>query len=165
MKKMIVGRDEMGEFAEQMAVQAIEWQKSANNTGAIVFGLKGDLGSGKTTFTQRFCGYFDIKEDVTSPTFVIQKSYRVGETVDLGAGKIRDFGGIEKIYHIDAYRLESPKELEVLGFKKILEDKNAVIVIEWPEKVADLLPPETKYIDFTFIDENTRAVEYNWANA
>ncbi len=162
---MIVGRDEMGEFAEQMATQAVEWQKSEHNSGAIVFGLKGDLGSGKTTFTQRFCGYFDIKEEVTSPTFVIQKAYHVGQPVDLGAGKIKDFGGISKIYHIDAYRLEIPQELEVLGFKRILEDKDAIIVIEWPEKVADLLPSDTKYIDFTFIDENTRAVEYNWANA
>lgn len=159
MKKMIVGRDEMGDFARIAATQVVEWYKSGTEgaEGATVFGLRGDLGSGKTTFTQRFCGYFNISDDVTSPTFVIQKSYKVE--------KPEDFGGIERIYHLDVYRLEAAQELRTIGFEKILKDNKAIIVLEWPEKVADLLPVRTKYIDFTFIDENTRAVEYNWANA
>ena len=66
---------------------------------ALVVGLYGDLGSGKTTFTQDVAKLFNIREDITSPTFVIEKMYDIST------------GDFKKFIHVDAYRLESPKEL------------------------------------------------------
>lgn len=115
---------------------------------AIVVGLKGDLGSGKTTFSQSIAEVLGVIEQVTSPTFVIEKIY---------TAKDSDF---KKFVHIDAYRLEDGHELNVLDFKRLIEDEQNLIFIEWPERVADILPLDTFYISFTFVDENTRMISY-----
>ena len=105
--------------------------------GATVIGLFGDLGSGKTTFTQAVARELDIKEFVTSPTFVIEK-------ICILKGK-----KFEKLIHIDAYRLESGKELADLGFKEIESDSKNLILIEWPERVENILPKDLIKINIT----------------
>jgi tRNA threonylcarbamoyladenosine biosynthesis protein TsaE len=116
--------------------------------GATVFNLSGDLGSGKTTFTKEVASLLGIKkEEVTSPTFVIEKIYAIQH---------KDF---THLIHIDAYRLEKSEELLHLGWEEITKDKNNLIFVEWGEKVKNILPRETKTIRFEFIDENTRTIE------
>lgn len=116
--------------------------------GATVFNLSGDLGSGKTTFTKEVAYLLGIKkEEVTSPTFVIEKIYAIQH---------RDF---THLIHIDAYRLEKPEELLHLGWEEIIKDRKNLIFIEWGEKVKSILPQETKTIRFEFIDESTRTIE------
>jgi tRNA threonylcarbamoyladenosine biosynthesis protein TsaE len=115
---------------------------------ALVVGLYGDLGSGKTTFTQAVARTLGIAEVVTSPTFIIEKIYKLHDQ------------HFDHLIHIDAYRLESGKELENLGFDEIATDPKNLIMIEWPEKVAEILPPDIVKLKFTFINESTREIEY-----
>ncbi len=116
---------------------------------ARVLGLRGDLGAGKTTFTQSLAKALGLQEIVTSPTFVIEKVYQLPEGVTF-----------HHLVHIDAYRLESPAELAHLGFDNLVADRGNLIVVEWPERVAELLPPDTIFIDFTFINDHTREIIY-----
>lgn len=115
---------------------------------ATVLALRGDLGAGKTTFTQALASELGVEENVTSPTFVIMKIY------DLLGKKFT------RLIHIDAYRFGSADELDALNFTDFLKDPKNLIVIEWPEKVAGKLPPETIYIDFKFISEAAREISY-----
>ncbi len=114
---------------------------------AVIVGLYGDLGSGKTTFTQLLAKELGVTETVTSPTFVIEKIYKLKDQV------------FEYLIHIDAYRLEKASELLHLGWEEIIANPKNLILIEWPERVAEILPKETKKIKFTFIDETTREIE------
>lgn len=126
--------------------------------GAVVVGLSGDLGSGKTTFSKKVAEKLGILDNVTSPTFVIQKNYKIADTAR-GSSLV---GVAEDFVHIDAYRLESSRELEVLGWKKLLETPKTLVFIEWPEKVQDILPKNIINLNFEFIDDTTRKVSHNY---
>lgn len=115
---------------------------------ATIVGLFGDLGSGKTTFVQSLAKILKVAETVTSPTFVIEKIY------SLNSKK-----GFDKLIHIDAYRLDSGKELLNLEFAEICRDPKNLILIEWPERVDDVLPKEVLRINFRFISENEREID------
>lgn len=117
---------------------------------ALVVGLCGDLGSGKTTFTKHFAEALGIKENITSPTFVILKKYDIKNRSDF-----------KTLVHVDAYRLEDSKELSALDFSEELSDKKNLILIEWADKVSDLLPEETLELNFEFIDEKIRKISYD----
>ena len=121
---------------------------------ATVVGLYGDLGSGKTTFTQAAAKSLGIQETVTSPTFVIEKIYLLDKT----RSKKLSGGGFSHLIHIDAYRLEKSSELLHLGWNEITANPSNLIFIEWPERIADILPADMKKIQFTFIDETTREI-------
>ena len=95
----------------------------------VVLALTGDLGSGKTTFIQGFLKGLGVKKRITSPTFVIMRTYNL-------------------VYHIDCYRLSKPKELLKLGFKEILQNPKAIILIEWAEKIRKILPKNTIWLEF-----------------
>jgi len=116
---------------------------------ATVLGLRGDLGAGKTTFTQVLAQELGVEESVTSPTFVIEKIYPLATGYHF-----------RRLIHLDAYRLATPTELEPLGWSGQLADRDNLIVIEWPERLAALLPPETLIINFKPIKNDTREVEY-----
>ncbi len=117
---------------------------------ACVIGLHGDLGAGKTTFVQNVAKTLGISETVNSPTFVIEKLYSLDK---LGTGNF------EKLIHIDAYRLDSGKELLDLGWQEISKNPKNLIFIEWPERVADVLPKITHKINFRFVDEEKREID------
>ncbi len=164
---------------------------------AIVVGLYGDLGSGKTTFTQAVAKLLNINEYVTSPTFVIQKRYpilntKLDKNIEYGISnvdkeKIKNDSkdqhstfnirpnfltskasvengnapvvSYSSFIHIDAYRLDSGKELLALDFERDLNDSRNLIFIEWPERVADILPENHLKINFKFVGENEREIE------
>ena len=104
---------------------------------AAVFALYGDLGAGKTTFTQVVGEILGISEAITSPTFVIMKRYETTHDI------------FHNLIHIDAYRLQSIEELTVLGFEDWLHEENTLIVIEWADKVESLLPESAVKLRFT----------------
>jgi tRNA threonylcarbamoyladenosine biosynthesis protein TsaE len=137
---------------EKIAEDFVKKISSGQNNTALVVGLYGDLGSGKTTFTQSIAKIFGIKEDITSPTYVIMKSYKINQNSTLNIPH-------SNLIHIDAYRLNSSKELLVLGFDKIVSDPRNIIFIEWPEIVKDILPENHLKINFKFIGENEREIE------
>jgi tRNA threonylcarbamoyladenosine biosynthesis protein TsaE len=113
---------------------------------AIVFGLKGDLGAGKTTFLQGFAKGLGIKEKVISPTFVIMNRF------DIKKGKFKNF------YHLDCYRIERAKEMENLGFEEIISDPKNIVCIEWPEKIKKILPPDLISISFNILEGDKREI-------
>ena len=110
--------------------------------------LSGELGSGKTTFVQCAARTLGVKENITSPTFVLIKSYKL------------QVASYKNLYHIDAYRLESGAELAKLGFEEIVANPDNLIFLEWPERVSEVLPANFLTIKFAFIGEATRAIEY-----
>ena len=132
----------------QIAQEFIEKISMGIYNGAVVVGLYGDLGSGKTTFTQCVAKILGIKEDITSPTFVIEKRYNL------------DNSNFKQLIHIDAYRLESSKEANALGWNDISKNPQNIIFIEWPERIADILPENHIRINFKFISENEREIEF-----
>jgi tRNA threonylcarbamoyladenosine biosynthesis protein TsaE len=117
---------------------------STKKNGAIVLAMQGDLGGGKTTFIQGFARGLGIKENITSPTFVILKKFAIPK--------------FQFFYHIDCYRLEKPEDLIELGINNILSDRNNIVAIEWSEKVQKILPKNVIQIKFGFVDENTRKI-------
>lgn len=134
-----------------------------NNKRTVVVGLYGNLGSGKTTFVQFIAKELGIKENITSPTFVIEKIYpvkfRQGQTRFNGASIIGDHNWPKKLIHIDAYRLQKDEELKSLGFEEILDNSGNLVLIEWPENVSDVLPKNILKLEFEFVDENTRSIK------
>ena len=115
---------------------------------ATVVALSGELGAGKTAFTQTIAKHFGIEESVVSPTFVIQKAYDAR-------------GPFARLIHIDAYRLKGAHELAALGWQEILNDPRNLILLEWPERVAELIPGDAHRIALEFVDEQTRNISYD----
>jgi tRNA threonylcarbamoyladenosine biosynthesis protein TsaE len=124
---------------------------SPKKDGALVVGLYGNLGAGKTTFTQTLAKSFGVNETVTSPTFVIEKIYELpkGNTAQ----------SFTHLIHIDAYRLDKSEELLQLGWKNIIADKNNLILVEWPERVADVMPKHIKIKLKTLDSGESREIE------
>lgn len=111
----------------------------------LLVGLVGDLGSGKTAFVKGIAKALDIKRNITSPTFVIEKIYQ---------------GKNHRLIHIDAYRLSSSADLEAIGIDDLLSDSGNIIFIEWPERVLKPLPGNMKIINFRYINENKRKISF-----
>jgi tRNA threonylcarbamoyladenosine biosynthesis protein TsaE len=107
--------------------------------GATIVGLYGELGTGKTTFTQHFGKYLGIKRKINSPTYVIIKNYEL---------QIKNY---KKFFHIDAYRLKNEKELLSLGWDEIISNKEHLVFIEWPENVIKALPKKHHKIYITHL--------------
>ena len=117
-----------------------------NRKQAVVLGLQGNLGGGKTTFLQGFAKGLGIKEKVLSPTFVIMKRFKIN---------IKHF---KNFYHIDCYRLNGPKDIDELGIKDILLNPENIVAVEWSEKIKKRLPKLAIVIKFDFIDKNKREI-------
>ncbi|MCF7865777.1 MAG: tRNA (adenosine(37)-N6)-threonylcarbamoyltransferase complex ATPase subunit type 1 TsaE [Candidatus Pacebacteria bacterium] len=128
---------------------------------ATVIGLSGDLGAGKTTFSKCVASLLGVEEVVTSPTFGIQKQYKTNLHNSSDSLVLEKATRIfTEFVHIDAYRIEDIKEVETLRFVELFEKPNTLIFIEWPEKIAEVLPRDTIMLSFESIDENTRKISY-----
>ena len=128
--------------------------KSDRNRKALVVGLSGDLGTGKTTFTQAAAKYLGIKRKVNSPTFVIIKKYPVPEQVRYGAGPIKN--KFKYLFHLDTYRLKNEKELLHLGWEEIIANPEHLVFIEWPEHVAKIIPPKSHFVHISHTKKGYR---------
>ena len=117
-----------------------------NPKQAFIVALEGDLGSGKTTFIQGLAQGLKVKENILSPTFVIQKDFSL---------QLKNF---KNFYHIDAYRLKNPEELLELGFKDLIRNQENLIVIEWADKVKRILPRDILKIRFINLEKNKRKI-------
>ncbi len=107
--------------------------------GGEVIGLVGDLGAGKTTFTQMLAGELGVEETVKSPTFVLMQIHVTGRHLMER--------GIVQLCHVDAYRVESEAELFGIGLAEYLNDPQTLTVIEWADRVPSLreLPNYSEY--------------------
>jgi len=139
--------DETKRFGRDIA-QSLIVDRSARSARALVVALRGDLGAGKTTFTQGFFQGLGIKRNPTSPTFVIMRHYKV---------RAKRF---KNIYHFDAYRLRKIEDLAVLEFENILSNPGNIVLIEWPEKIEKAIPKKTMRLDFSYgKKENERIIK------
>lgn len=114
---------------------------------ATVLALRGNLGAGKTALTKALGKALGVKRAITSPTFVIEKIYKLSPSAPF-----------EHLVHIDAYRLEGKRELEAIGWDEALAHHANLIVIEWPEQVPGALPRHAFTLDLAFVDDTTRAI-------
>ena len=105
---------------------------------AGVIALSGNLGAGKTTFVQGFVAALGVTDRIQSPTFVLMKIYSLTRRKH-----------IKHLVHIDAYRIESFHEIEHLGLRELFNDKDAVILIEWADRIKRILPKDTTWITFS----------------
>jgi tRNA threonylcarbamoyladenosine biosynthesis protein TsaE len=115
---------------------------------ALVIGLFGDLGAGKTTFVKAFVRGLGMRRKIISPTFVLMRNFSIK-------------GPYHRIYHIDAYRVNA-KGLSQLGLKDIMNNPDNIVIIEWADRVRNLLPPNTILIDIKHGDgHNERHFTFN----
>lgn len=119
----------------------------------VIICLTGELGSGKTTFTQGMLKGLKVKGPYTSPTFTIMKEYKVLSR----KYKAKKDKRMRHIYHIDAYRVTA-KDILNLGWKEITADKNNIVIIEWADRIKKIIPKESLRISFKWIDNNTRKI-------
>ncbi|MDP3731356.1 MAG: tRNA (adenosine(37)-N6)-threonylcarbamoyltransferase complex ATPase subunit type 1 TsaE [bacterium] len=139
---------------------------------AAVIGLEGELGAGKTTFIKGFAKALGIKEKILSPTFVLIKSYKIGKSAihplenSRATSRGSRVGGMADLptneykflVHIEAYRLKDHRGLLPLGIKEILADPQNIILIEWSDRVAKILPRKYIKIHVDHIEENIRKI-------
>lgn len=121
----------------RLLAEKIATARSPKKT-AVILALSGDLGSGKTVFVRGFCRFFNVTQKIVSPTFVLMRNFR------LNSPEIK----FNKIYHLDCYRLQKPKEILALNFKAIVNEPQNIVLIEWPEKIRKFLPRKTIKIEF-----------------
>lgn len=111
--------------------------------------LFGNLGAGKTTFLQGFAKGLGIEKRIISPTFIIIRRYALSE---------------KTFYHIDLYRTQTEDNLKGLALPEILQEKDAIVAIEWPEKLGKFMPKnlpagrQVWSLEFETIDENKRSI-------
>ena len=123
--------------------------KTKSKKSALIIGLEGELGGGKTTFLQGFAKGLGIKDKILSPTFVILKKFKLAEDKKF-----------QYFFHIDCYRIQKPKELLDLGFEEIISNPQNIIVIEWVERVKKILSKDILSIKFKFINEKKREITW-----
>lgn len=120
-------------------------EKLAGKIKKGVIALFGELGAGKTIFTQGFAEGLGIKEKIISPTFVLIRQYPIPDTT-------------KTFFHIDLYRLNSPEELKTIGLDEILLNPQNLVLIEWAEKAQNYLPKNTVKITLEKISEKKRKI-------
>ncbi|MFC1625272.1 tRNA (adenosine(37)-N6)-threonylcarbamoyltransferase complex ATPase subunit type 1 TsaE [Patescibacteria group bacterium] len=125
---------------EQLAGGLVKRIRSLDNSQAVVVALTGELGSGKTTFVQGFAKTLGIKEQITSPTFVIFKKYK-------------------NLIHFDLYRIEDLKEILDLEWEEMIKNTGNIIIVEWAEKIKKILPKNTIWVKFKHVSETKRQIE------
>lgn len=118
--------------------------------GATLVVLSGELGAGKTAFVKAAAKALGVAETVTSPTFVLEKIYQLGSEASKFA----------RLVHMDAYRLEKRGDLAPLGFDELIQDAGNLILLEWPEKVADALPKPAIRVFLTAQGGGVHTVRY-----
>lgn len=138
------------ENLSEIAQEVIDIAINHTYDGATVLALEGDLGAGKTALTQNIARILGVVEDVNSPTFNIMKKYKIPLTTSHILPTT--------LIHIDAYRLDSGKDLENLGWSQILKDEKNLVIIEWASKIAEVLPARALRAKLAHTGDTTRHI-------
>lgn len=142
---------------DETKILAESFTKNVQYGGIIL--LHGNLGSGKTTFVQYVAKSLGIEKPVLSPTFPIIRSYKIRSKNPFGPSSGRwHESGVKNFYHIDLYRISRENDLKGLGIKEIFDEPNAIVAIEWAEKLGSFLPKKRWDMHFTYIDEFSRKI-------
>lgn len=170
---------------KQIAAQILENIQTNDREGALVLALSGELGAGKTNFVQGVAQYLGIERNVTSPTFVLMKRYNTHRKgVEIlenqldsaeGRGVLGDSktprpslsrrptsegksGAWQTLHHIDCYRIHSPQEILDLEWKDITSHKENLVLVEWAERIKDIVPKDAVWIKFENKGKNKREI-------
>ncbi|MDP4198192.1 MAG: tRNA (adenosine(37)-N6)-threonylcarbamoyltransferase complex ATPase subunit type 1 TsaE [Bacteroidota bacterium] len=126
----------------------------------VVVTVRGELGAGKTHFIKGIARSLGIDErDITSPTFTLANEFEVSaagnaqtESLPRRAPRV--------LFHLDCYRFEKPEELLALGVEDYLYPKNAATIIEWPERIAGLIPADAMNVTIEIIGDTERNIAW-----
>lgn len=140
---------ETGEFITHSAEETFElaYRIGESLTVSTVFLLRGELGAGKTVFAKGLAAGLEIDPaEVNSPTFTI----------------VNQLDGRMRFYHLDLYRLSGRlEELRELGWEEMIEEENAVMVIEWPERLGSRVPPGAYRVEISDLGGDSRRISIN----
>lgn len=126
---------------QPIAARLIEFHKDKR-----IFAFHGEMGAGKTTFIKTICEYLQVSDTVSSPTFAIVNEY------------VTEDSGI--VYHFDLYRIKAWTEMLEIGYEEYFYSGNYCL-LEWPEKIVNLLPEETVHVDIVVsLDGSMRTITF-----
>lgn len=128
-----------------------EWLVKQLKRGQVIC-LVGDLGAGKTTFTQFLCKALGVTDYVTSPTFNLMNTY---------TGCLN--GEVLEIHHFDVYRIFDAEEMLEIGFDEFL-DGDGICIVEWANQVADMMPKDSLWLTMTLTLDGKRVLTYTGQN-
>jgi len=120
-------------------------QLSAFANGQKVFIFEGDMGAGKTTFIKKFCKHLGVVDVVSSPTYSIVNEYECPNG---------------SVFHFDFYRIKDIHEAYDLGYEEYFYG-GGICLIEWPERVEELLPESFIKVEISVLDENRRLFKFS----
>jgi tRNA threonylcarbamoyladenosine biosynthesis protein TsaE len=130
-----------------IAAQAL--RAAIAEAGCSVVAFEGEMGAGKTTLIRALAATLGVTDDVSSPTFALVNEYRDGHQ--------------QPVYHFDFYRINSVAEAEQMGAAEYL-DSGYLCLVEWPARVADLLPTPRLEVRLTVLDDQNRTIELRIMN-
>ena len=111
-----------------------------------VVGISGELGAGKTTLARAIAAALGVRGPVTSPTFALVHRYQ---------------GDAVQVFHVDAYRLSRTDDARDLGFAEMLGEPDAVVLVEWPERLGPAMPTADRQLRLSYTGEDgTRRLEW-----
>ena len=129
--------EETEKIAEELATRF--------TTGGVI-ALEGNLGVGKTVFVKGLARGLGITSVIQSPTFVIMKVYPVAHR------------GLKNLVHVDCYRLDSADQIRATGLEDYLRDRQSLVVIEWADKIRELVPSTAQWISFDSLSFHDRRI-------
>jgi len=127
--------------------ELVHWGETLGRSASppLLLAITGDLGAGKTTLVRAICHGYGVNAEVTSPTYALVHEYE---------------GPRSRVYHLDLYRLEGPRELANLAWDDILAER-ALVIVEWPERAGDLLPRDHVPLELQHLpDDPSRRLLY-----
>lgn len=132
-------------------VEVLQYHKTKGEM-SLVLTLQGDLGAGKTTFTQELGRNLGVTEPITSPTFTIMKQYELSHEL------------FDTLVHIDAYRFESEEEARPLRLEEVFAIPRTIVCVEWPERIPSLIPKAAVSLTISILEEEKRLVTVQYPN-
>lgn len=138
--------NELSRIADQIIADATN---RASTNHATIVAFSGDLGAGKTTMIKEIAKSLGVQQDLASPTFVIYKIYNLDHNLS----------PFKKLIHGDTYRLESSSEIMQLGWEQLITDPENLILIEWPEKIADVIPDWAGRVTLHHVNADMRKLD------
>ena len=148
MKKFVSNNpEELKKIAIKLAGNPMSRFRLDMDGGALVLALIGDLGSGKTTFARAFAEGLGVKEKIKSPTFIIFRKSKIKNKKFL------------YFYHFDVYRINSEKEILKLGWEEIISNPENIVLVEWADKIENILPKNSVKINFKHLKGDKREMK------
>lgn len=139
----------MRAFAIRMGKEVLRSQRTRRC--ATVVALEGELGAGKTFFTKAFATALHVKHRMPSPTFLIARSYPIPP--------LRGRFPFRRFFHLDLYRIASARELRAIGWNRIVENPEHLVLVEWADRVRSLIPRSATWVKIRHgRKENERSV-------